>query len=106
MKRFVLSLVILLFFIGAADATPRRGSTPSRSSAKSYKGAKAIDGDTFRYGRQRYRLRNLNAPEIGEPGARRATNKLQRQLDSGQYKYRGVARDVYGRKVVEPVKVK
>ena len=106
MKRLLLSTAILLFLIGVADATPRRGSAPSRSSAKSYKGAKAIDGDTFRYGRQRYRLRNLNAPEIGQPGARPATQKLQRQLHSGQYKYRGVARDVYGRKVVQPVNVK
>jgi len=52
---------------------------------KSYKGGRAIDGDTFRYKGQRYRIQQNNAPELGQPGAKKASRDLQRKLDSGKY---------------------
>lgn len=66
----------------------------------SYKGARAIDGDTFYYKGKRYRIQQYNAPEKGEPGAREATRRLQRKLDSGKYRWKPVARDAYGRVIV------
>ena len=78
----------------------RRRSSSTRY--RSYPSAKAIDGDTFRYKGQRYRVQTYNAPEIGQPGSRRATQSLQRQLDSGSTKWKPVARDKYGRTIVKP----
>lgn len=68
---------------------------------QSYPGAQAIDGDTFRYGKERYRLRRYNAPELGQPGAEEAKDQLQKKLDSRKCEYKSVARDKYGRLVVE-----
>lgn len=76
------------------------GSGRSSSGYRSYKGAKAIDGDTFRHQGQRYRLREYNAPEIGQKGSSTATQNLQKKLDSG-YEYKSIAKDVYGRSLVE-----
>lgn len=49
----------------------------------SYPGAHAIDGDTFRHNKERYRLRRYNAPELGEPGAEEAKRELQKNLTLG-----------------------
>lgn len=65
------------------------------------KGGKAIDGDTFRYKGQRYRIQQYNTPELGQPGSRKATRDLQRKLDSGKYKWSPVTKDVYGRTIVK-----
>lgn len=78
----------------------------SSGGYKSYPGAKAIDGDTYRYKGQRYRLRDYNAPEIGKPGSEKATRSLQKKLDSGSYEYKSIAKDVYGRDIVEERRVK
>ena len=59
---------------------------------KSYKEGKAIDGDTFRYKGQRYRIQQYNAPELGQPGSKKATRDLQRKLDSGKYKWSPVTK--------------
>lgn len=81
----------------------RSHSYKVNTTYKSYKGAKAIDGDTFKYNGIRYRLRSYNAPEIGQPGSKKATKKLQKKLDNDT-KYKGVAKDKYGRILVEEKK--
>lgn len=96
-----LALIVLLVFPLEILAARAGRSGRSSGGARTYRGAKAIDGDTFRHQGQRYRLRDYNAPEIGRPGASEATRNLQRRLDSGPYQYRGVARDKYGRTIVE-----
>jgi endonuclease YncB( thermonuclease family) len=96
----VAGVVGCIAFLAVDDASARGSSRRSSSGYKSYSGAKAIDGDTFRYHGQRYRVQQYNAPERGSPGSRRATQSLQRKLDSGSHKYKSVARDVYGRTIV------
>jgi endonuclease YncB( thermonuclease family) len=77
-----------------------RGGTSGGSGYHSYRGAKAIDGDTYRYHGERYRVQQYNAPEIGQPGSRQATKSLQRKLDSGSHEWKPVAKDAYGRSIV------
>lgn len=68
---------------------------------KSYKGGKAIDDDTYRYRGERYRIQQYNAPEIGQPGSRKATRELQRKLDSGNYEWKPITKDTYDRIIVK-----
>lgn len=100
MKNVVLFLVVVLAgFIGLTDIHAKgKGSS---GGYKSYKGGKAIDGDTFRHKGQRYRIQQYNAPELGQPGSKKATRDLQRKLDSGKYKWSPVTKDVYGRTIVK-----
>lgn len=102
MKR-VIAIVIVLAMVGVllcgVDVYAR--SRGQSSSYKSYKGAKAIDGDTYRHKGQRYRIQQYNAPERGQPGSRRATQLLQQKLDSGNYKWKPVAKDTYRRTIVK-----
>ena len=44
---------------------------------------RAIDGDTFTYYGERYRVRGVDTPERGQPGADAAQQRLQRDLDRG-----------------------
>lgn len=97
-----LSIIVLLSLLASFSTTDvlaqRKGSS---SGYKSYKRAKAIDGDTYKYKGERYRLRDYNAPEIGRPGSKKATQSLQRKLNSGNYEYKSVAKDAYGRTIVK-----
>lgn len=86
-------------FISNVDAKGRGGGSPS-GGYNSYKGARAIDGDTYRYHGQRYRIQQYNAPEIGQPGSRQATRQLQQKLNSGTHEWKPEARDAYGRTIV------
>lgn len=99
MKYALMPLVILCVFLLVADDVYAK-SKGSSSGYKSYKGAKAIDGDTFRYKGERYRIQQYNAPERGKPGSRKATRNLQRKIDSGDYKWKPVTNDVYDRTIV------
>ncbi|MCS7101274.1 MAG: hypothetical protein NZL99_06195, partial [Burkholderiaceae bacterium] len=49
----------------AAHAKGSRGA--GKADYRGYPGARAIDGDTFRYRGERYRLRQYDAPELGSP---------------------------------------
>lgn len=98
---FCLVAGIALFGIIAVDADARgRSGISGTSGYHSYRGAKAVDGDTFRYRGERYRIQQYNAPEIGRPGSSQATQSLQRKLDTSSHQWKPVAKDAYGRTVV------
>ncbi len=102
MRRIILLLIAIMVatgLVGTHDAFAK--GKRSSGGYKSYKGGKAIDGDTFRYKGKRYRIQQYNAPERGQPGSRRATSNLQRKLNSGNYEWKPVANDVYGRTIVK-----
>jgi endonuclease YncB( thermonuclease family) len=83
----------------SVPGVPAGKSSPS-GRYQSYRGARAIDGDTFFYRGKRYRIQQYNAPELDEPGGRQAKKVLQKKIDSGRYKWKPVARDKYGRTIV------
>jgi len=95
----LLSLIIALL-VSVEVFAARAGSGRSSSGYRSYKGGKAIDGDTFRHQGERYRLRDYDAPEKGQKGSSTATRSLQKKLDSG-YQYKVITKDAYGRSLVE-----
>jgi endonuclease YncB( thermonuclease family) len=60
-----------------------------------------VDGDTFRYGTERVRLRGIDTPELNEPGGQEATLRLEELLHSGQVRIVPRGRDVYDRLVAD-----
>ena len=62
---------------------------------------RVIDGDTFSLGGRRFRLRNIDTPERGEPGFAQATARLRELLSRGSVRIVPKARDKYGRIVAE-----
>lgn len=61
----------------------------------------AVDGDTLRCGHQLVRVRGLFAPEIGEPGAERAKERLQNVIGSGRVRLDPRAYDRHGRLIAD-----
>lgn len=96
---FLVAVAVMSGLVGVPDAYAK-GKGASRGY-KSYKGGKAIDGDTFRYRSKRHRIQQYNAPELGQPGSRQATRQLQRKLDSGSHAWKPVTKDAYGRTIVK-----
>lgn len=60
-----------------------------------------IDGDTFRYGMERIRIRGINAPEVSESGGFEASQRLDLLLREGPVTIIPQAQDVYGRTVAD-----
>ena len=60
-----------------------------------------IDGDTFRYGTERVRLRGIDTPELNEPGGQAARLRLEELLRSGPVRVVPHGRDVYDRLVAD-----
>ena len=60
-----------------------------------------IDGDTFRYGTERVRLRGIDTPELSEPGGQAARMRLEELLRSGPVRIVPHGRDVYDRTVAD-----
>ena len=60
-----------------------------------------VDGDTFRYGTERVRLRGIDTPELNEPGGQAARQRLEEWLRSGPVRIVSRGRDVYDRLVAD-----
>jgi endonuclease YncB( thermonuclease family) len=58
-----------------------------------------IDGDTFRYGLQRIRIRGFDAPEISESGGMDAAQRLEELLKQGSVRLIPRGKDIYDRLV-------
>jgi endonuclease YncB( thermonuclease family) len=80
------------------------GKSTHSGKYQSFRGARAIDGDTFFYRGKRYRIQQYNAPELNEPGGPQAKKVLQQKIASGDYAWKPVARDKYGRTIVREKK--
>lgn len=62
---------------------------------------RTIDGDTFRYGTDRIRIRGYNAPELSEPGGREAALRLEQLMQTGSINIVPHGHDVYGRTLAD-----
>lgn len=72
---------------------------------KKVKVKEVIDGDTFLDSKnKKFRLENVDAPEIGKPGSRKATQELKRLIEDEEIGIEQVARDRYRRPVVRVYK--
>lgn len=60
-----------------------------------------IDGDTFRLGSDRIRLRGIDTPELNEPGGQAARQRLEQLLQEGSIRIVPHGQDVYGRTVAD-----
>jgi endonuclease YncB( thermonuclease family) len=57
----------------------------------------AIDGATLRCGSERVRIDGLTAPEVDDPSAELARQRLQRRIQSGEVVIQRGGKDRYGR---------
>src|SRR4029077_3261066 len=60
-----------------------------------------VDGDTFRYGAERVRLRRIDTPELNEPGGQAARLRLEESIRHGPVHIIPHGRDVYDRLVAD-----
>jgi len=104
---FFCFIFTLIIGINGLEAKKKSNSYYKKNNSyRSYKNAKVIDGDTFKYKGRRYRIQQYNAPELGQPGSKKATKKLQNKINSGNYQWKPVAKDKYGRTIVKEKKKK
>lgn len=110
----MLNVLVPMAFVGAAawllrddkklvKAKPARSPRRRKSPVHPEKVVQVIDGDTIRIqGREeRVRIRNINAPELGAPGAVAARKALERITLGKNVELKIVARDRYRRVVAE-----
>jgi micrococcal nuclease len=95
---------------GTAEAWRYRGHrraprvVPARQAARwtvPPHAVKVQDGDTFYVGAEAIRLRGIDAPEVGEPGAEAATWRLAALLGAGPVTIVRRGEDVYGRTLAD-----
>ena len=87
----------------------RSHSGTSRSSGATIRASRGVaaarirtvDGDTFRNGGERIRIRGMSTPEMSQPGAARARERLDQILHSGNVTVTPRAVDKYGRTVAD-----
>ena len=108
-----LALVLLVCGGGAPTADVRAG--PDAGGARARRPARPLgpphtvaastirvhDGDTFYTGVETIRLRGIDTPELGRPGARAAASRLAELLREGPVTIVPRAEDVYGRTVAD-----
>lgn len=90
-----------------SSGNKRRSSQKPSSTRRKVK--RVIDGDTFELhrplqGTKRVRIANMNAPEVGRPGSKIATDKLRRKIEGKHVTIKPVAKDKYGRIVADVIK--
>lgn len=93
---------IVLVIISVAFASPALAAPPAHAPcppAHPRRGLalRVVDGDTFRLWGERIRVVGIDAPERGQPGAGRATARLDALLRSGPLTLVRRGRDVYCR---------
>lgn len=94
-------LVVLLLAAAPAFAGPQRGVTIWHPHVVSPLVIRVWDGDTFYAGDETVRLRGVDAPELGAPGADAAARRLRELLRQGPVTIVPRAEDVYGRTVAD-----
>lgn len=62
---------------------------------------RVIDGDTFKMGPERIRLRGIDTPELSEYGGDSAKQRLDTLLHDGPIRIVPFGQDVYGRTVAD-----
>lgn len=96
-------LIAILYFVVRLEPYWQESTTLTDRSA-----IFVIDGDTFRYGTERIRIADIDAPEIDPPRCRReaelglrAAERLRRILAQGRIELRRAGRDEdeHGRKL-------
>lgn len=98
--------LVALVVIALSFAPPALAATPSRAPcpivhARRDRPLRVVDGDTFNLGGERIRLVGIDAPEVGQPGAGRATARLNTLLRSGPLTIVRHGRDVYCRTLAD-----
>jgi len=83
----------------AGGRRPARPLGPPHTVAAST--IRVHDGDTFYTGAETIRLRGIDTPELGRPGARGAASRLSELLHEGPVTIVPRAEDVYGRTVAD-----
>jgi endonuclease YncB( thermonuclease family) len=90
------------------DPKPAKVRTSPRSkgakaSPKLEKVVRVVDGDTFSTDArpERVRLRSLNAPELNEPGGRKAKKALENAILGKKVRLEIVSHDRFGRAVAQ-----
>ena len=108
-----LALVLLVCGGGAPTADVRAGPDAGRARARrparplgpphtvAASTIRVHDGDTFYTGVETIRLRGIDTPELGRPGARAAAIRLAELLREGPVTIVPRAEDVYGRTVAD-----
>jgi endonuclease YncB( thermonuclease family) len=101
---FVSALLALAVLAAGGDAVALQTARPAPGPSRHTVAPDAIhvrDGDTFYVGAQAFRLRGIDTPELGEPGADAARARLRALLRAGPVTIVRRAEDVYGRIVVD-----
>lgn len=99
MRAIVAAIILLAATAGIAE--PQRRVTIWHPHVVSPGVVRVWDGDTFDAGHERVRLRGVDAPELGSPGAEAAARRLRELLRQGPVTIVPRAEDVYGRTVAD-----
>lgn len=94
-------LVAMLLAAAPALAQPQRRVTIWHPHVVSPQVIRVWDGDTFYAGDETVRLRDVDAPELGAPGAYEAARRLGELLREGPVTIVPRAEDAYGRTLAD-----
>jgi endonuclease YncB( thermonuclease family) len=98
MRALVVTLVLAATLVAAE---PQRRVTIWHPHVVASHAVRVWDGDTFYAGDETVRLRGVDAPELGRPGADAAARRLRELLNGGAITIVPRAEDVYGRTIAD-----